>query len=127
MRQTRTDRGFTLTEVLVVLVIVGLLVGLVGPRVIGYLSSSRTDVAEIQIEQFSTALELYALDIGRFPTEDEGLAALITAPADSAGWNGPYLRKDEVPLDPWGNAYVYTTDGTTFSLRSSGAESASAQ
>lgn len=118
--------GFTLTELLVVLVIMGLLVGLVGPRVVGYLSSSKTDVAKIQIEKLRTAVELYVLDVGALPSTDQGLKALVTAPSGVDGWNGPYLREGGVPEDPWGTAYLYSADADSgrFTLVSFGADGA---
>ncbi|MEM9030164.1 MAG: type II secretion system major pseudopilin GspG [Pseudomonadota bacterium] len=103
---TNPESGFTLLEVLVVLVIVVMLASFVGPRVVGYLSSSRTKAAKIQIEGFATALELYRMDVGRYPTPEEGLSALVQRPSNADTWNGPYLRKTAVPKDPWGNAYV---------------------
>src|SRR6476659_9876078 len=94
--------GFTLVELLVVLVILVLLATLVGPRVIGYLGSSRVKATKVQIESLSSALELYKLDIGRYPSTSEGLKALVQAPQGAGGWNGPYITKREVPNDPWG-------------------------
>ncbi|MEM7776081.1 MAG: type II secretion system major pseudopilin GspG [Pseudomonadota bacterium] len=108
-RQRRTsdpEAGFTLLEVLVVLVIVVMLASFVGPRVVGYLSSSRAKAAKVQIEGFATALELYRMDVGRYPTPEEGLGALVQKPSNADAWNGPYLRKTAVPKDPWGNPYV---------------------
>lgn len=106
-----SQAGFTLVELLVVLVILVLLASLVGPRVIGYLGSSRTKAAKVQIQSLSTALELYKVDTGRYPTTSEGLKALTEAPAGTASWNGPYLTKKEVPSDPWGRPYVYRSPG----------------
>ena len=103
--------GFTLIELLVVLVILVLLASLVAPRVIGYLGSSRTKAAKVQIESLASALELYKLDNGAYPTTSEGLKALIVAPQGAAGWNGPYITKREVPNDPWGHAYNYRSPG----------------
>jgi general secretion pathway protein G len=101
------DPGFTLIELLVVLTIIGLIVGLVGPRVLGYLAESRTKTAKLQIESFSSSLDLFYLDTGRYPTTSEGLNALAERPADVTVWNGPYLKGGRVPLDPWGNSYQY--------------------
>jgi general secretion pathway protein G len=101
------DDGFTLIELLVVLTIIGLIVGLVGPRVLGYLADSRSKTAKLQIESFSSSLDLFYIDTGRYPTTSEGLAALAERPADVAMWNGPYLKGGHVPSDPWGNAYQY--------------------
>jgi general secretion pathway protein G len=101
------DPGFTLIELLVVLTIIGLIVGLVGPRVLGYLAESRSKTAKLQIESFSSSLDLFYLDTGRYPTTSEGLNALAEQPADVTVWNGPYLKGGRVPLDPWGNPYQY--------------------
>jgi general secretion pathway protein G len=105
--QRAADPGFTLIELLVVLTIIGLIVGLVGPRVLGYLAESRTKTARLQIESFSSSLDLFYLDNGRYPTTSEGLNALAERPADVTVWNGPYLKGGRVPLDPWGNPYQY--------------------
>jgi general secretion pathway protein G len=110
-RRSFAQRGFTLIELLVVLVILGLLAGLVGPKVLGYLGGSRTKTAHLQIEQLSAALDLYKLDNGRYPTTNEGLAALLAAPPGAAQWHGPYLAKPPVPNDPWGNPYHYRFPG----------------
>jgi general secretion pathway protein G len=117
--RTRTERrlslalscGFTLIELLVVLAILGLLVGLIGPRVMSALSSSKTKTAHIQVEQFSGALDMFRLDVGRYPTTEEGLQALVAKPADVQNWNGPYLKKAKVPKDPWGFDYHYRCPG----------------
>lgn len=103
--------GFTLVELLVVLVILSLVMGLVGPRVLSYLSSSRERAAKLQIQSFSTALDLYYLDMGRYPSATEGLAALARAPAGEARWAGPYVQQGAVPADPWGKPYEYRTPG----------------
>lgn len=105
------EAGFTLIELLVVMVILVLLASLVAPRVIGYLGSSRTKSAKVQIESLSTSLELYKLDTGRYPDAREGLNALVQRPGDVPGWNGPYLKKDKVPPDPWGQPYLYRYPG----------------
>ena len=107
-----SEGGFTLVELLVVLVILGLVMGLVGPRVLGYLSSSRERTMRLQVESFASALDLYYLDMGRYPTNTEGLDALIKPPAGGAGhWAGPYLKQPKVPEDPWGNPYTYHVPG----------------
>jgi general secretion pathway protein G len=103
--------GFTLVEMLVVLVIIGLIMGLVGPRVLSYLVESRVKAARLQIESFSSSLDLFYLDNGRYPTTQEGLDALLERPADAERWNGPYLKSNSVPNDPWGNHYVYRAPG----------------
>jgi general secretion pathway protein G len=110
-RQRRSEAGFTLVEVLVVVAIIGLLMGLVGPRVLNYLSDSKVKTARIQIQGFSAALDLYYLDNGRYPTAAEGLGALTQRPDGAASWNGPYLNGNSVPKDPWGRPYVYKFPG----------------
>jgi general secretion pathway protein G len=92
---------------LVVLTIIGLIVGLVGPRVLNYLAESRVKAAKLQIESFGSALDLFSMDTGRYPTTAEGLEALVQRPADVAIWNGPYIKGSNVPLDPWGHPYQY--------------------
>jgi len=99
--------GYTLIELLVVLTIISLIMGLVGPRVLGYLSESRTKTARLQIESLSSALDLFYLDAGRYPTSSEGLEALTQRPTDVSIWNGPYVKGGRVPVDPWGHPYQY--------------------
>jgi general secretion pathway protein G len=101
------DDGYTLIELLVVLTIIGLIMGLIGPRVLGYLAESRTKTARLQIQSFTASLDLFYLDTGRYPTTSEGLEALTRRPADVAVWNGPYLKGGKVPVDPWGKSYQY--------------------
>ena len=103
--------GFTLVEMLVVLAIIGLLVGLVAPRVFGQLAEAKVRTAKIQIESFKNALDLFYLDAGRYPTTQEGLQALNTRPADVASWGGPYIKGTSVPRDPWNNPYAYRAPG----------------
>jgi general secretion pathway protein G len=103
--------GFTLVEMLVVLVIIGLIMGLVGPRVLNYLSDARAKTAKLQIESFASALDLYFLDTGRYPSTNEGLTALVRRPSGIETWNGPYLKGGGVPQDPWGNPYAYRAPG----------------
>lgn len=121
-----TNRGFTLIELLVVLVILGLLAGLVGPKVVNYLSRGKSDTTKLQVEQIAAALDLFLLDVGRYPTTDEGITALVDAQLGIQNWRGPYLRKQEIPLDPWGNEYHYRYPGETgdFDLYSLGADNA---
>ncbi len=103
--------GFTLLELLVVIVIIGLLAAYVGPKYFSQLSKSEITVAKAQMEAFEKSLDTYRLDVGRYPTTEEGMAALMAAPpAAGAKWNGPYLKKG-VPKDPWGNAYIYRAPG----------------
>jgi general secretion pathway protein G len=121
--KTNREGGFTLVELLVVLVILALLAALVGPRVIGYMSQSKIKTAKVQIASYQSALELYHLDMGHYPPAQAGLQDLVTQPSGSTGWAGPYLDKAVAP-DPWGNAYVYTADGTgaAYVLKSLGAD-----
>jgi len=99
--------GFTLIELLVVLMILGLLAGLVGPRVLSQLGGAKSDTAQLQIAEFSSGLDLFFLEVGRFPTAEEGLLALVVEPPGAANWNGPYLKKNDIPQDPWGQEYRY--------------------
>jgi general secretion pathway protein G len=103
--------GYTLIEILVVLTIISLLVGLVGPRVLSYLGDSKVKTAKLQIESFGSALDLFYLDTGRYPTASEGLDALTQRPSNVPVWNGPYLKGGRVPNDPWGNSYQYRSSG----------------
>lgn len=103
--------GFTLIEMLVVITIIGLIMALVAPRVLNYLSESKVKAAKIQIASFESALDLYYLDAGHYPSSSEGLAALVQRPSDSGAWNGPYLKGGVVPTDPWGHPYVYRSPG----------------
>src|SRR6202051_3875200 len=109
-RRRRSQAGFTLVEMLVVITIIGMIMALVGPRVLNYLSESKAKAAKIQIESFSSALDLYYLDLGRYPNTNEGLAALARG-NNTPGWNGPYLRGGVVPNDPWGHGYIYRSPG----------------
>jgi len=102
----KDSRGFTLIELMVVVVILGLLAAFVAPRFFGKLSTAKIKAAKVQIEMFGTALDGFRLDMGRYPTTEEGLKALREKPSGADKWEGPYLPK-EIPLDPWGNAYVY--------------------
>jgi general secretion pathway protein G len=118
------ERGFTLVEILVVITIIGLIMALVGPRVLNYLSEAKSKAAQIQISSFSSALDLYFLDTGRYPSSSEGLAALVQRPGNIAQWNGPYLKGGVVPTDPWSNPYVYRMPGEhgTYDLISYGSD-----
>lgn len=127
-KQPARGRGFTLIELLVVLVILGLLAGMVGPQVMKYVGGSKTKAARLQIEELSAALDLFRLELGRYPSSEEGLLALVQSPHGlEAGWQGPYLKKRVVPKDPWGFDYRYQFPGQqdVFDLFSLGADNAS--
>lgn len=121
--RTRRARGFTLIELLVVLAILTLLAGLVGPRVLGQLGGAKSKTAVVQIADLDKSLELYKLDVGRYPTTEEGLDALVKKPGSVNGWNGPYL-KGGVPTDPWNHPYRYTNNGGSIEIVSLGADGA---
>ena len=108
---SRRAAGFTLLELLVVILIIGLLTGIVAPRFLSQIGRSETVTAKAQINAFDKAVEAFRIDMGRYPTDAEGLAALVSAPGGDARWRGPYLKGD-VPNDPWGTAYVYHVPGT---------------
>jgi general secretion pathway protein G len=110
MKISKNRQGFTLIELLIVMVILGLLAALVGPRLFGHVGKSEQKAAKSQISLFETGLGLYRLDVGKFPTTEQGLQALREKPDGVENWDGPYLEK-EVPLDPWGHAYVYEYPG----------------
>jgi general secretion pathway protein G len=105
------QQGFTLVEMLVVITIIGLIMGLIGPRVLNYLSESKVKTAKIQLQSFASALDLFYLDAGRFPSTSEGLMALVRQTPGVAAWNGPYLKGGNVPKDPWNNGYLYRSPG----------------
>jgi general secretion pathway protein G len=108
---SRRTRGFTLLELLVVILIIGLLTGIVAPRFLSQIGRSETVTAKAQINAFDKAIEAFRIDMGRYPTETEGLVALVSAPGGDARWRGPYLKGD-IPNDPWGTAYVYRMPGS---------------
>ncbi len=108
----RRSRGMTLIEILVVLVLIGIVLGIVGGNFIGKGEKAKADAARIEIGQIAQTLDLYKLEVGRYPTTQEGLQALISAPAGAANWNGPYWKKQTVPKDPWGNEYRYLSPGS---------------
>lgn len=126
-KSPNAQQGFTLIEMLVVLVIIGMLAGLVGPRLFGRVDSSKVKTAEVQIKMFKGSLETFRLDVGRFPTQAEGLLVLNQAPTEErarAHWRGPYIDQD-VPLDPWNNPYLYSlpgANGQPFALYSLGGD-----
>jgi len=107
----RRARGFSLIELLVVLVILGLLAGLVGPQVMKYVGGAKTDSAKLQIENLGAALDMYRLEVGRYPSTSQGIEALNKDPGDAPGWNGPYLKKNVEIKDPWGADYQYRFPG----------------
>jgi len=107
---TRTSRGFTLLELLVVMVIIGLLAGFVAPRFFAQIGKSETKAARAQLDALEKALDQYRLDVGRYPSTEQGLAVLVERPAGLARWSGPYLKKT-VPQDPWSNPYIYKSPG----------------
>ena len=108
--RSRLPSGFTLLELLVVILIIGLLTGIVAPRFMSQISRSEVTTARAQIDAFRKAVEAFRIDNGRYPTTAEGLAALLNAPADAPRWRGPYLQ-DAIPADPWGSAYQYRSPG----------------
>jgi len=123
----KSSKGFTLIELLVVVAILALLSGIVGPQVMKRLGDSKTKAAKIQIEELSSALEMYKIDTDRYPTTEQTLQALVQQPAGVDGWNGPYLRKKFVPQDPWKKNYNYRYPGRNaeyeiYSLGADGAE-----
>jgi len=109
-RITLRERGFTLIEILVVILIIGLLAAFVAPKYFGHVGTAKIKAAKAQIELFGTALDAYRLDTGKYPTSEEGLKALREKPSNADGWQGPYLPK-EIPVDPWNNAYIYKCPG----------------
>ncbi len=110
LASARLAQGFTLLELLVVMVIIGLLAGYVGPRYFAQVGKSQTKTARAQIDSYEKALEQYRLDVGRYPPNEQGLDALFDRPEGETKWQGPYLKK-KPPPDPWGNKYVYKTPG----------------
>jgi len=103
--------GMTLIEILVVLVLIGVVLGIVGGNFIGRGEKAKADAAKIEIGQIGQSLDLFKLEVGRYPTSQEGLQALITAPPGTSNWNGPYWKKTQLPKDPWGNEYKYSAPG----------------
>ena len=120
----KKQTGFTLVELLVVLIILGLVASIAGPNVMKYLGTSKAKTAKLQIKEIESSLELLFLDTGKYPSSASGLKLLIDNEASVAGWNGPYFKIAELPLDPWGNAYIYQAPGEhgVFDLLSLGAD-----
>ena len=117
--------GMTLIEILVVLVLIGIVLGVVGGNFIGKGEKAKADAAKIEMGQIGQTLDLYKLETGRYPTTQEGLQALVSAPAGVTNWNGPYWKKTAGPKDPWGNEYRYTSPGqnnTPYEIASYGAD-----
>lgn len=110
-RRVSNASGFTLIELLIVMVILGLLAAFIVPKLIGRVGESKQKAAKVQMELLSTALEVYKLDTGKYPSQDAGLNALIAKPDDVNNWKGPYLKKDKVPKDPWGIDFIYKHPG----------------
>ena len=110
MKALKKDQGFTLIELLIVMIILGLLAALVGPRMFGKVDKAKQRAAKAQITLFETTLDTYRLDVGAYPTTEEGLQALRVKPDNAKEWDGPYLTK-AIPMDPWGNPYVYESPG----------------
>ncbi|MCQ8279229.1 type II secretion system major pseudopilin GspG [Acetobacteraceae bacterium KSS8] len=124
LNRRKNEAGFTLIELLVVIAILGLLIALVAPNVIGQLGNAKVKIARQNIELLGQNLDLYKLDVGSYPTGDQGLQALVTRPDGVENWNGPYVKSRQVPLDPWNHPYLYhnpsTREGLDYDLCSQG-------
>lgn len=125
MNRKKKVKGFTLVELLVVLAILGMILGLVGPQVMKHLGSAKSDTTKLQIADLGAALDIFYLEVGRYPTTAEGLVALVEKPGNIDNWNGPYLKKKTLPKDPWNNDYIYQSPGQNgeYDLYSYGADS----
>lgn len=124
-RVSSQQAGFSLIELMIVLVILGLIAGIVGPQAMKYLGKGKSQSAKVQIENISAALDMYRLEVGSYPTTADGLKALVSQPSGARGWNGPYLKKGDVPKDPWNNEYQYKrpgSNGQPYDLSSFGAD-----
>lgn len=106
------ERGFTLIELLIVIAILGLLVSFVAPAALRQLGGAKQKVAQQSIERLTTILDLYRLDVGTYPTTEQGLGALVVPPTGASNWHGPYLKGDKLPEDPWGHPFLYTVPST---------------
>jgi general secretion pathway protein G len=124
MKKRTNENGFTLIELLVVLVILGMIAGLVGPQIMKQLGTAKSNTAKLQIEDLGAALDIFYLDNSRYPNTQEGMDALVRKPSGFDNWNGPYLKKNNVPKDPWGNEYQYQSPGQNgeYDLYSYGAD-----
>lgn len=125
INSNKAESGFTLLELLVVLVILGLITAVAGPQVMKMLGNAKSDVARIQMGNISAALDFFNLDMGRYPHGEEGLEILIKKPSAETRWNGPYLKSEIVPVDPWNRPYIYNSPGKgnkPYELKSLGAD-----
>lgn len=127
MRRRTRERGFSFLEIMVVVMIIGILMAIVAPRFMGGVEKAEPRAARVQVEQLSTALDMFRLDVGRYPTSEEGLQALVQRPFGVDRWDGPYLQKSSVPDDPWHNPFHYKAPGESgrrYDLYSLGADNA---
>lgn len=123
-KKQKKEGGFTLMELLVVLLVLGLLASIAVPQVVKYLGRAKTDTAQLQIDALSANLDFYKIDVGGFPTTEEGLKALVEKPSGARNWFGPYIKKASSLIDPWGQPYIYKFPGEhgAFDLKSLGAD-----